>query len=105
MGPDAVYFELQVEEEPVRPVVGSRGPRYPAEARAARREGEILARVVVDDSGTGESSTFKVLRSSAPEFTEAVRAALPTVRFHPARVGGRAVRQLVQQPFAFALTR
>jgi protein TonB len=104
MGPDAVYAECQVEE-PVRPVDGSRGPRYPAEAWAARREGEVPAQFVVDDSGPVESSSFEGLRPSAPEFTEAVRAALPTVRFHPARVGGRAVRQLVQQPFAFALTR
>jgi TonB family protein len=104
MGPDAVYFEFQVEE-PVHPVAGFRGPRYPAEARAGRREGDVLAQFVVDTSGAVESSTFRVLASTAPEFTEAVRAALGTMRFRPARVGGLAVKQLVQQPFAFDLTR
>jgi TonB family protein len=100
----AVYFEFQVED-PVRPVDGARGPRYPAEARAAGREGEVLAQFVVDTTGLVEMATFKVLKSTGPEFVAAVREGLMGMRFEPARVGGRPVRQLVQQPFQFALTR
>jgi hypothetical protein len=32
-----------------------------------------------------------------------VRAVLPALRFLPAEAGGRRVRQLVRQPFTFAL--
>ncbi|MDF1505104.1 energy transducer TonB, partial [Roseisolibacter sp. H3M3-2] len=104
MGPNTVYFEYQVEE-PVRPVDGTRGPLYPPEARAARREGEVLVQFVVDTAGRVESSTIEILRADAPDFAAAVRETLPGMRFHPGRVGGRPVKQLVQQPFAFRLSR
>jgi protein TonB len=38
-------------------------------------------------------------------FEQAVRSALPNMRFLPAEIGGRKVKQLVQQPFVFALQR
>jgi hypothetical protein len=38
-------------------------------------------------------------------FTDAVRSALLDARFRPAEVGGRAVRQLVAQSFAFRLAK
>jgi periplasmic protein TonB len=44
-----------------------------------------------------------VLKSSHEQFTAAVRNALPNMRFYPAEVGGRKVKQLVQQPFTFSL--
>jgi hypothetical protein len=44
-----------------------------------------------------------VLRSSHALFGDAVRSALPDMRFTPAEVNGRKVKQLVQQPFAFAI--
>ena len=50
-------------------------------------------------------SSFKVPKSTDPAFTDAVRAAIPTLQFKPARVKGRAVKQLVQQPFTFSLSR
>ena len=34
-----------------------------------------------------------------------VRSALNSMRFYPAEIGGRKVKQLVQQPFNFTLTR
>jgi hypothetical protein len=34
-----------------------------------------------------------------------VRNALPQMRFRAARVGDRSVRQLVQQPFTFSITK
>jgi periplasmic protein TonB len=46
-----------------------------------------------------------VLRASHDAFGQAVRTALPRMRFLPAEIGGRKVRMLVQQPFAFALNR
>ena len=48
--------------------------------------------------------TFKVLKSSHDLFTNEVRAVLPNMRFNPALVGGRKVKQLVQMPFQFNLS-
>ena len=68
-------------------------------------EGEVLAQFVVDATGHPETSTFKVLRSSDELFSNAVRSALGGLRFKPAEVGGRAVKQVVQMPFVFSLSR
>jgi TonB family protein len=103
MRDSTVYFEFQVER-PVTQLQGSVGPRYPDSLRVAKVEGEVLAQFVVDTSGQAQVPTFKVLKSTHPLFVDAVRTALPTLRFTPAFVGGRAVRQLVQQPFQFALS-
>ena len=49
-------------------------------------------------------STFKVLRSNAAEFTNAVRVALPQMSFEPAELQNRKVRQVVQMPFHFCVS-
>jgi protein TonB len=69
----------------------------------ARRQGEVLTQFVVDARGIPDTATFQAVKSSDQEFTEAVRRALPSMRFTPAVIGGKAVPQLVQQPFTFAL--
>jgi protein TonB len=99
---DQPYFEFQVEKQ-VSQVPGSGNLRYPDMLRSANVEGEVLAQFVVDTTGRYESGTFKVLKSSHEQFTAAVRNALPNMRFYPAEVGGRKVKQLVQQPFTFSL--
>ena len=63
----------------------------------------MLAQFVVDTTGRVEVATFKVIRKSHDLFEAAVRSALPQMRFLAAEVGGRKVKQLVQQPFVFAL--
>jgi len=50
-------------------------------------------------------STFKALKSDNDLFTTSVKNALQRMRFLPAEVGGRKVKQLVQQPFQFSLNR
>jgi protein TonB len=101
---DQPYFDFQVEK-PVGALPGSIGPRYPDVLRSGGIEGEVLAQFVVDTTGRIEVSTFRVLRSDHADFEQAVRSALPNMRFSPAEIGGRKVRQLVQQPFIFALQR
>ena len=96
------YFEFQVERQ-VRTVSGSPMPQYPDTLRAAKVEGEVLAQFVVDEAGRYVPGTFKALKTSHTLFTEAVRDALPKMKFVPAEIGGYKVRQLVQQPFVFAL--
>jgi len=101
---DQPYFEFQVEK-PVVAAPGSTAPRYPEMLKSASVEGEVQAQFVVDTSGRVEAGSFKVLKSSHELFTAAVREALPRMRFLPAEVGGRKVKQLVQQPFQFALSK
>ena len=99
---DQPYFEFQVEKQ-VQQVPGTGNLRYPDMLRSANVEGEVLAQFVVDTTGRFEAGSFKVLKSSHDLFTAAVRSALPNMRFYPAEVGGRKVKQLVQQPFTFSL--
>lgn len=101
---DQPYFDFQVEK-PVAPLPGSAGPRYPDILRSGGVEGQVLAQFVVDTLGRVEIPSFRVLRSDHAMFEQAVRSALPNMRFLPAEVGGRKVKQLVQQPFVFALQR
>jgi protein TonB len=97
---DQPFFDFQVEK-PVAPIPGSGSPRYPEILLSAGVEGQVLAQFVVDTLGRVESGSFKVLRSDHDLFTASVRSALPAMRFLPAEVGGRKVKQLVQQPFVF----
>lgn len=101
-GYDGPYFEFQVEH-PVVQAPNSPGPRYPDSLKVARVEGAVMAQFVVDTLGLPEPGSFKVLKSDHDLFTRSVAAALPNMRFIPARVGGRVVKQLVQQPFQFSL--
>jgi len=96
------YFEFQVEKpvaaEPNRPK-----PVYPEALRGAGTAGEVLVQFVVDEYGRADMLTFRILRSSHDLFTQAVRAAVPKMQFTPAELGGRKVKQLVQQAFHFAV--
>ena len=98
------YFEFQVEKQ-VSPFPGNPAPRYPDMLRSANVEGEVLAQFVVDTTGRADMSQFKVLKSTHDLFTNAVRASLPNMKFYPAEVGGKKVKQLVQMPFQFSLTK
>ena len=101
---DQPYFEFQVEK-PVVPAPGSVSPRYPDMLRQAGVEGEVLAQFVVDTTGKAEPGSLKILKSSHDMFVQSVKNALPQMKFIPAEVGGRKVKQLVQQPFTFSISK
>jgi protein TonB len=101
---DQPYFEFQVEK-PVVPAPGSVAPRYPDMLRQAGVEGEVLAQFVVDTTGKAEPGSLKILKSSHDMFVQSVKNALPNMKFIPAEVGGRKVKQLVQQPFTFSISK
>ena len=101
---DQPYFDFQVEKV-VSQVPGTSNMRYPDMLKSANIEGEVMAQFIVDTTGRYEAGSFKVLKSSHDLFTAAVKNALPNMRFYPAEVGGRKVKQLVQQPFTFTLTK
>lgn len=101
---DQPYFEFMVEK-PVTEASNTQRPRYPDILKSAGVEGEVLAQFVVDTTGHVEINTFKVLKTSHELFAAAVRSSLPGMRFIPAEVGQKRVRQLVQQPFVFAIAK
>ncbi len=102
--PNQTYFEFQVEK-PVSQIPGTGSPRYPDALRSSGVEGEVQAQFVVNEAGKAETSTFKVLKATNDLFASAVRSALPNMRFYAAEVGGKKVKQLVQQSFQFKLDR
>ena len=98
------FSEFKITKE-AAPLLASAAPRYPDALRTAKVEGEVLAMFVVNPDGTVDPNTLKVVRSSHELFTQSVKSALPQMRFSPAEVDGRRVRQLVTMPFRFSLTR
>jgi TonB family protein len=93
------FFEYQVDK-PVTPHTSIK-PRYPAALKRSGVSGDVLVQFVVDEAGRVDMRTFESLRSSGPEFTAAVKEALPTWRFDPAIRQGKKVKQVVQQAFEF----
>jgi TonB family protein len=104
MNDNQTYFEFQVEKQ-ATPYPDNPGARYPDVLRAANVEGSVLAQFVLGPDGYPDMDTFKVLKSDHDLFTQAVKSALPNMRFYPAQVGGLAVKQLVQMPFSFSLSK
>lgn len=80
-------------------------PRFPQMLTSAGVEGMARLSFVVDTLGRVEPGTVLVLEATHPAFALAVQVNLPRMRFAPARVGGRAVRQLVEFPVQFHLNR
>lgn len=74
---------------------------YPPPLFASRTRGLVIAEFVVDTLGQVEPGTVGIISATSPLFADAVRVALSTATFVPAQKNGRAVRQVVQQPFEF----
>jgi hypothetical protein len=94
----AVYFEYQVD----RAAVAARDNPRPAFSRsllASKPDARIVVEFVVDTTGRADTTTFKVLSSPHKSAASAVRGVLPRLRFAPAELKGRKVRQIVQMPF------
>ncbi|MBC8089978.1 MAG: TonB family protein [Phycisphaerae bacterium] len=99
-----IYFESQVEE-PVKAAPGTVGPRYPESLKNGGKSGRVLVQFVVHEDGRVDLASFRVLQADDPLMEAAVRDALPKMIFVPAKIGGKSVKQLVQQPFTFSLSR
>jgi protein TonB len=102
--PRAPFRADQVEKQ-VGVIPGSAAPRYPEVLRSSGVEGRVVAEFVVDEVGRAEEGSVRFVRSDNQLFEDAVRVALRRMRFIPAEVGGVKVRQLVQMPFVFTLSR
>ena len=83
----------------------SAAPSYPAELLAKLIEGGAFVQFIVDTTGLVDTTSFRVVSATHPEFAEAVRRTLPAMRFSPAIMHSRKVRQLVVQPFMFKIVK
>jgi protein TonB len=102
MAADSVTSILAAEQSAMR-VEGSAAPIYPPELIEQMLFGSVLTHFVIDTSGRVDISTVEIISSAHPLFVQSVRDAMPGMRFYPASVGGRKVRQLVEQRFEFRL--
>lgn len=101
---DSVLTEVEVDSA-VKRYEWSAAPDYPITMLQKNIEGAAFVVYVVDTLGVADTASFTVVRATHDEFVEAVRAAMPKMRFRPAILGGYKVRQLVQQNFAFKIQR
>lgn len=90
--------EQGIERDP-----SSAAPVYPRHLMQAGIEGYAAMRFVVDSMGRVEMGSVRVLEATHPEFAAAVRGAMPGMKFSPARIGNRPVRQLAEQLFRFQI--
>lgn len=100
---DTATYEAYEVDKPAVLLAGSPTPDYPEVLKAAGFPGDVRAVFVVGTDGRAELATLRVARSSHTLFTDAVRKALPLMRFLPAEVRGVKVRQLVEMPFEFRI--
>ena len=96
-------YPVDSVERQVTPRPNNPPPEYPSALRSAQVEGSVLVQFVVDTTGSVEHTSIAIMRASHEQFASAVRRWLARTRYMPAQIGGRPVRQLVQQEVAFTL--
>ena len=96
-------FTVYEVDMTVERVEGSPAPVYPSDLAEAGVGGLVRTTYVVDTTGRVDVTTIRIMSSDHPGFTTSVRTALGEMRFRPAKRGGKAVRQLVEQRFRFQL--
>jgi hypothetical protein len=98
--PGQVYFDFQVERRAL-PAAGVPAPTFPDSLKRIGIGGDVIVTFVVDTTGLADLASVKVVKASHVLFEDAVRSVLPRLRYIPAEIGGKKVRQLVAQPFYF----
>jgi TonB family protein len=102
--PEPGYFTSDQVDEGAELETGTLDPQYPDSLYLAGIKGQVVVELVVDTARMVDPATVEVLSSTDDRFSDAVREALPSAHFAPARRRGRRVRQLVQLPITFGLT-
>ena len=102
--PAAAFSELEVDVAAARDPE-SIGPSYPDSLLGRQIEGQARVRFVIDSTGHAADGSFAVIETNEPGFAEAVRLALPRMKYRPASIGPKHVAQHVEQTFMFKLTR
>lgn len=99
---ETALTEIEVDSAVVRDPT-SAAPVYPPELLAKNVEGSTFVNYVVDTTGSVDTTTIQVIRTTHTEFAQSVRNALALMKFRPAIQASRRVRQWVQQNFAFKI--
>jgi TonB family protein len=96
---EGVAEEYEVSELPalIREV---RVP-YPPSAKARGVQGTVVFDLIVNSRGEVQSA--KIVKSPAPELTEAAQGAIGRFRFRPARIGDKAVAIQIRYTYRFIL--
>jgi periplasmic protein TonB len=97
-------FGVEEVDEPAAALNARIGPRYPEALQRMGIEGRVVTRFVVGTDGRVEGKPT-ILSATSDQFTESVLRYLAGARYRPARRGGMAVRQLVEQEFDFQVNR
>lgn len=103
--PAGIPYSADQVEFPAAIADNSPVPRFPSVLRGIGIEGYARFRFVVDTAGRVEPASVEAISASHEAFAFAVRSTLPRMRFRPGRVAGQPVRQLVELPFAFRISR
>jgi TonB family protein len=104
--PNAVYDTVATAvdvDSVVARFADSAAPVYPPKLLELKIEGGAYVQFVVDTMGVADTTSFRVISATHPEFAQSVREALPGMRFRPAILRSRKVPQLVEQPFMFKI--
>lgn len=99
---EKAYSDIEVDST-VTLDPSAEGPQYPPALLKAGVQGVVYARFIVDTIGQVDTASMVVLDKPNPEFVDAVRTALTKMKYRPAILHGRAVSQLVEQPFVFRI--
>lgn len=102
-GADSVFSIIEVDSAASR-YAWSAAPAYPPRMLEQKSGGSVRAQWVVQPDGYADTLSLQILESTHKDFAKAVRDALPFMRFSPAKIGRKAVSQLVQQEFTFRIT-
>jgi hypothetical protein len=76
-------------------------PIYPHDLFRTATEGEVLVEFVVEADGTVDMDSYNIVWATHPAFGDSVRRAVRESAWIPGIKQGRAVRQVLQQPFRF----
>lgn len=102
-GSGKAYDENQVDR--AVEITRKADPRYPEALKSVGVEGVVVMRFIVGADGRVEGGSIEAVSSPNKLFSDAVRNALLNTRYRAAEAGGQKVRQLVEQSFAFRLTK
>jgi protein TonB len=78
---------------------------YPPRLRDAGVTGETVLQLVIDENGRVEPGSIEVLNSSDEGFSDAARRVAGSMRFSPAKAGGRSVRVTTSIPVHWTIAR
>jgi len=73
--------------------------------RTAGVTGEVQAQFIVDTLGSVQPGSLKILKTTHELFATEVRKAMACERYLPAETGGKKVKQLVQRPYTFDISK